>query len=228
LAYRLTKEQKYLEQAQRAGLGVRNTIYHEKAGYIHTLGQELWCTNINSSFAYSYLLLYKETGDEKYLNWARDGIKFTLRAQEPSGLFIYSAKLQHIFRSLYQALVILTLIQYNEFDESTKISKAIDKGVKYAFTLQRDDGSIKEPHMACFSFLQSCTRFAHLFKLIDADSQYNKLEQYMSKFFVNNKIFLEHTHSGLLRYGFRKRYIEANYARMLEDLVNVELCKMNK
>jgi uncharacterized protein YyaL (SSP411 family) len=225
-AYKFTKDKKYLEHAQRAGSGVRNTIFHEKHGYIHTLGQELWCTNINSSFAHSYLLLYNETGDEKYLIWARDGIRFTLRAQETSGLFIYSEKLQHIFRSLYQALVLLTLIQFNEFEESAKITKAIDNGIKYAYTLQREDGSIKEPHMTCYSFLQSCTRFAHLFKLIDAEPQFKKLEQFISKFFVNNKIFLEQTHNGLMRYGFRKRYIEANYVRMLEDLVNVELCKL--
>jgi uncharacterized protein YyaL (SSP411 family) len=227
-AYKFSKDKKYLDHAQRAGSGVRNTIYHEKFGYIHTLGQELWCTNINSSFAHSYLLLYKETGDERYLNWARDGIKFTLKAQESSGLFIYSKRLQHIFRSLYQALVLLTLIQYNELDENPKIAEAVDLGIKYAYTLQREDGSIKEPHMTCYSFLQSCTRFAHLFKQLGAETQYKKLEKYMSKFYVNNKIFLEQAHNGLMRYGFRKRYIEANYVRMLEDLANVELCNRNK
>ncbi len=225
VAYTQFNDSKYLNAAKKASVGARNIIYHEKYGYIHTLGQDYWCTNINSSFAHSNLLLYQNTGDERFLSWARDGIKFTLKGQDKSGLFLYSGKFQHIFRALYQALILLTLIQYNEYEHDKKIERAIELGVKYANSLQRDDGSIKEPKMKCYAFLQSCTRFAHLFNIVEDSKRYLKLENFMSRFFVKNKIYLEYTHGGILRYGFRKRYIEANYVRMLEDLTNVMLNK---
>jgi hypothetical protein len=224
-AYKLTKKKKYLDIAKTAAIASRKIIYSKKYGYIHTLGQDYWCTNINSSFAYSYILLFEETGDDKYLKWSSDGIKFTLRGQVDSGLFLYSAKFRHVFRALYQALVLLTLMEYNEFEHDKKIEHAIQKGIKYAYTLQRDDGSIKESQMNCYSFLQSCTRFAHLFKLLNDQKRYEKLLKYTSKFFTPNTIYLEHAKSGVVRFGFRKRYIEANYVRMLEDLVNVILNK---
>ena len=228
VAYNYTKKNKYLEAAIRAGEGSRNRIYDEKHGYIHTLGQDYWCTNINSSFAYSYLFLYKYTDDERFLNWGCDGIKFTLKGQDKSGLFLYSSKLKHIFRALYQALILLTLMEINDIKRDKKIDRAIKIGIDYAYSMQREDGSIKEPEMNCYAFLQSCTRFAHLFNMIGDTKRFNKLENFISKFFVKNRIYLEVTPRGILRYGFRKRYIEANYVRMFEDLTNVMLNKKYK
>lgn len=185
-AYRHTGEERYLQAAVSAGNAAQERLYDPALGYRHTLGYERKTTNINSSFAHSFAMLYDLTKEPTWRERTLLGIQKVLELQREDGMFFYTNEKKSIYISLYHYMVVNALIQACELCgiRDARITACIRRAVDYGKTLVDGEGYVLEPDRPSVrSDLHSCTRGALMFALAGEREYADRITARLGTFF---------------------------------------------
>ena len=185
-AYKVTREERYLREAISAGEAAQEKLYDPTLGYRHTLGYERKTTNINSSFAHSFAMLYDLTKDPVWRERTLLGIQKVMELQREDGMFFYTDVQKSIYFSLYHYMVVNALVQACELCgiRESKVTACIRRAVAYGKTLVDEEGYVLEPDRpAVRSDLHSCTRGALMFALVGEREYADRITARLGTFF---------------------------------------------
>lgn len=187
-----TSDSDFLRDAIELGEGGRNLLFGDKYGYTHTLGQKIWCPNVSAIAAYAYKSLHEATGNQKYLRWARDGLKFSADKMKKTGLFPYSETRPTLYMSIYQAITMALLMPFlkDSLGSEFNVSDRLRRACAFLKTLIREDGSVMEPEMKCYAYLPSMVATLAVLKYIGEKEYFVRVSNFIKLFFQTKSPFL--------------------------------------
>lgn len=198
-AYQLTTDERYLKAAIKAAEGSLKLLFLQEYGFLHTRFHEIETTNVNSSFALAFYNLYEVTNDSRWLEWGQRCTEYAVKMQSLDGAFMYTNKMQSIYKASYHFLVLLSLISIqNKYKTSTQFQQSVAKARLFAKSLIRTDGSVAEDVMAVYSWAPSCARAMLYASTIEDKKLLKVLTVNMSKHFSGEgRVFLDNKNNML-------------------------------
>lgn len=184
--YTGTLHREFLTCAIELGDCGREKLYQTDCGYVHTIGQEISCTNVSAVAAYSYTKLYDLTGQSKYLKWIEDGLTYSAEQITAEGVFPYSEEIPTVYITLYHATVLLLLAHFlgTPWDEKFEITDKVKAAANYLEKLVRTDGSVKEPDLDYYSYLTSVAVTATTLSKLKSKDLSEKVMKFLGNFFI--------------------------------------------
>ena len=194
LVYSITNDEIYLKNAMISGDISRKILYNNKWGYVHTLNQDFWCPNSSGLAAQCYSLLYIFTQKSKYKEWMDDGLYYLIKGLKDNDIFAYSEKHPGIYITSYHALNTYFLTYFNEKKDVLNLDNTVEiylkKAIKGLKKLIRNDGSIVEPELDYYAYINSVAASNAIFRLNYLKKEEEKTLRYLSFFFNKNDIGL--------------------------------------
>ena len=191
--YDITKDERYLDEAIVTADQAMKLLFDPKYGYLHTLGYNIQTTNINSSFAYSFAMIYRITGNEKWKKASLDALGYVLNMQKEDGQFYYSSIDKSVYFSLYHYMVLNAIMMISKGCniEIENYDKTINSGFMYGMKLLNDDNTILEPcREGVHSDIHSCTRAIIFYILYGKSGIAKQIQGQLCKFVSNGKVRL--------------------------------------
>ena len=131
-SYETTSEKEYLEAAILTMEAMIKYLYSKETSLVHTEGDNFWCLDSASTFAYVCSLLLKHAYSKKVEEVMIDSINLCINNIADDGHFPYHAKRQGIYLLLYHPIVMITL-EYclrSEYLDDVITKRLIDTLVK--------------------------------------------------------------------------------------------------
>ena len=184
--YKYTGKEKYLREAIAAGNAAHEKLYDPQLGYRHTLGYEVQTTNINSSFAHSFAMLYDITKEKIWKDRVFLCMDKILELQNEEGMFFYTNVRKTIFISLYHYMVVNAILQACDLCQiqDNRIQNCVDRAITYGKKLVDEEGYVLEPDRPeVYSDFHSCTRAAVMFALAGEKESEARIVKKIGSFF---------------------------------------------
>lgn len=215
-------DDRYMETARQAAHAARRHLFHEDAGYVHTHGQTFCCTNATAMAGYALSELYRVTGDKTFLTWAREGIAPVQRMQRDDGSFSYSDHDASIRYSAYHAGIPVYLRWYSRVDDLPWIDPAIEEAVAFQRTLERSDGSIREPELDVYSRVTGVATGLLLESLVGDRRRAKRIAGFLPRFVKDHRRVFTIYRDGKIYHGGRAHIPEATFFTVLRNMLLYE------
>ncbi len=206
--YETYQEAKYLFSAIEIAENIRKHLYFPEYGYLHTLGQKMWCTNASALAIYVFAKLFHLTNNEKYLKWIDDGLKIIKKASRKDGFFSYSEKNRDVYIYSYHNITLFYLTSILDsipnFRKDIQIVTVHKSALNALINLIDNEISFKEVNSNYTYLISIITAYAALIKNFEKDRA-SKLVAEISKFIKNEKVYFYLKNNKLI-YGPNNRY----------------------
>ncbi|MCB0729594.1 MAG: hypothetical protein KDC88_01065 [Ignavibacteriae bacterium] len=195
-AYEKTNEGNYLNIAISTTEAMLKHLYTKETSLIHTFGDNFWCLNSASTFAYSCCLLLEHYYSEDIVSAMNDSIKLCTEKIDEDGHFPYNLKRQGTYLLLYHPIVILTLefclsSKYLRDDVKTDLISANKKAINFLIKQIDNSNRIFEPEIKHYNqyIITNITSIVALKGKINEDI-INQMLYNIAKYLKDDTLFL--------------------------------------
>jgi hypothetical protein len=200
--YKITKDDLLLKEIIDTINIVNKILFSKKNSLVHTLGDDYWCLNAASTYAWfvSELFEFYKT-DELYENYVIS-VKLCNEKFSPEGYFPYSEKRLGTYLLLYNPVVMYTLqkaVDNDIVDEKLKVEteKNLSKAKNFLLKQKDKNDFFVEPEMKVFSryIISNVIALVSLKNKIDKELEKRILDNIKS-YFIDDKMFLCRNNNG--------------------------------
>ncbi len=195
-AYESTNERKYLEAAIATMNSMLKNLYTKETSLVHTTGDNFWCLNSASTFAYACSLMLNHHFSNDIKEAMVDSINLCLDKIADDGHYPYNLKRQGTYLLLYHPIVMITLdacLQSDllDYDIKKRIQDINIIAQNFLITCIDDQKRIFEPEITRYFqyIITNATSLLALKGRIDNEMElalYKNLANYWS----DNRLFL--------------------------------------
>lgn len=195
-AYEVTNEPEYLYKAKYTLNAMLNLLYSKETSLIHTIGDEYWCLNSASTFAYVCSVILNHSFEKRIHEAMIDSINICVEKIADDGHFPYNEIRRGTYLLLYHPIVMITLeyclqSQYIDSTTAQRLRETLDKAKAFLISCIKDDNKIFEPEITHYSqyIISNVTTLLALKGKINQDIKENILNN-ISTYWNNDKLFL--------------------------------------
>jgi hypothetical protein len=195
-SYEVTNDQTYLDAAKLTLNAMLNLLYSKETSLIHTIGDEYWCLNSASTFAYVCSLILNHSFDKGIQGAMIDSINICVEKIADDGHFPYNEIRPGTYLLLYHPIVMITLgyclhSQYMDSNTAQKLKNVLDKAKEFLISCITDDNKIFEPEITHYSqyIISNVTTLLALKGKINPDIERDILNN-ISSYWNNDKLFI--------------------------------------
>lgn len=195
-AFETTKDKKYLEIAVETINSMLKYLYTKETSLVHTTGDNFWCLNSASTFAYACSLILEHLYSEDIKEAMIDSINLCLDKIAEDGHYPYNQKRTGTYLLLYHPIVIITL---DYCIKSKYLNNELRERIIRSNTIARDflkklidkDNRIFEPEIKHYSqyIITNVTSLLALKGKIPINTE-NALFKNICNFWQENNLFL--------------------------------------
>jgi|GEM_PF-6726374 len=195
-AYNMTNEKKYLDVAIATMESMIEHLYTKETSLVHTSGDNFWCLNSASTFAYVCSLLLNHVYSNGVVSAMIDSINLCTNKIADDGHFPYNARRQGTYLLLYHPIVMITLeycLESKYLDDVTfkNLKDALIKAKYFLLKSIDKEKKIFEPEIRHFSqnIISNITTLVALKNKIDPGLEKIMLNNVI-KFWKDDKLYL--------------------------------------
>ena len=201
-AYKILKDEKLLGRILNTVNIMHNKLIDKNNSLIHTLGDNFWCLNAASTYAFfvNQILPYYYT-EELVFNYKK-AIELCVQKLTPEGYFPYSKKRTGTYLLLYNPVVIYTLenaINNDIIDKELEAQtiNALERARLYLLKQMDENKFFVEPEQKRFSryIISNITSLVVLKNKISKELESQILNN-ITSFLINDKLYLCRNRSG--------------------------------
>ena len=171
-------------------------LYTKETSLVHTAGQNFWCLNSASTFAYLCSLLLKHNYSKKVENAMINSINLCVDKIASDGHFPYSTMNQGTYLLLYHPIVMITLekcLESKYLDHITikRLNEVLTKARDFLINSIDDEKKVFEPEIKQLSqyIISNVTTLVALKDKIDPSFEKSLLNNVI-KFLNKDKLYL--------------------------------------
>lgn len=195
-AYEITSQKKYLETAVSTMNSMLRNLYSKHTSLVHTAGDNFWCLNSASTFAYVCSLLLNHHYSDEIQKAMVDSINLCLDKISDDGHYPYNMKRQGTYLLLYHSIVMITLeycLSSKYLDGQTRKKIADSNKIALEFLLKciDEENRIFEPEITQYSqyIITNVTTLLAVRGRIDGDIETN-IYRNLATFWKDEKLYL--------------------------------------
>ena len=195
-AYNITNEKKYLNIAISTMNSMIEHLYTKETSLVHTAGDNFWCLNSASTFAYVCSLLLNYAYSKKVEIAMIDSINLCTDKIAEDGHFPYNSIKTGTYLLLYHPIVMITLgycLSSKYLDSVTRknLTETLNKAKNFLLKSINKEKKIFEPEIKHFSqnIVSNVTTLVALKSKLDADFERILLNNVI-KFWKDDKLYL--------------------------------------
>ncbi len=195
-SYETIGDEKYLDTASLTMTAMIKKLYSKETSLIHTVGDDFWCTDTASIFAYTCSIILKHKYSDTIKDAMIDSIQLCTEKIYEDGHYPYNELRQGLYLLLYHPIVILTLelcqrSKYMDADTHEKINSTNKKARKFLLKFVDENGRVFEPEIKHFSqyIISNITTLVALKNHIDKNLE-QKIVNNICSFWNNGKLYL--------------------------------------
>lgn len=229
-SYEITKNQIYLNEAKLTLNAMLNFLYSKETSLVHTIGDEHWCLNSASTFAYVCSLILNHGFEKRIQEAMIDSINICIKKIADDGHFPYNAIRPGTYLLLYHPIVMITLencMQSKYMDSSTaqKLKDVLDKAKGFLISCITVDHKIFEPEIKHYSqyIISNVITLLALKGKINPDIEKDILNN-ISSYWNNGRLFICKDYSDYL---FNSDLYSVKDVLLIEVLYWLDLYKSN-
>ncbi len=195
-SYEITNNVRYLESAKLTMYAMLDLLYSNETSLKHTLGDDFWCLNSASTFAYVCSLFLKYNFDERIQEAMANSINICIDKIADDGHFPYNKSRQGTYLLLYHPIVMITLEYCLESKHLTnvtiqKLREVLAKARVFLINCINSHDEIFEPEVVHYSqyIITGITSLLALKGKIDLNSE-EKMLQNIATYWTVGKLYL--------------------------------------
>ncbi len=210
--YEILGEQLYLNESIAACKAMIKNLYSSEIGLVHTAGQDYWCVNASSKFAYLCSLVLKYNHSDDIEKAMVNSIKICTDKIMEDGHFPYNGIYSDVYILLYHPSVMFYLekclaSKYLCEEIKSKIIEVNKSAFSFLYKCLDNSGRFNEPDTKEYNFyiITTVTALAAISGKIEKSLE-NKVFDNILKYYNDNKLYLFIDKNDYLSFGSMYKY----------------------
>ena len=207
-SYDIIKKDVYLNETLSIYNAILKKLYTLESGLVHTAGQDFWCTNASSKFAYLCSLILKYNYSDQIKDVMINSIKICTQNIGEDGHYPYTKKHMGVYILLYHPSVIFYLnnclvSEYINNKLKEEIQETNRKALCFLLKCLDSSGRFHEPELKKYNFylISIVTALAAIKNEIEKTKEYKVLNNIL-KYYNNNELYMFINENNLLFNGY--------------------------